>query len=480
MKYILHKNEGMKGDAHLFMAIHHFSHPLPRFLSKTKESYRLQKESENILPGGVTANIKHFTPYPIVMKHGMEARLTDVDGNEYVDYLMGYGALALGHGHRSIKEAIDIQLKNDGTYLFGTPHKVEGAFAKKIQQYFPSIEQLRYTNSGTEATLLALRLAFAFTGKSKVAKFEGHYHGGYNEMLYSINPDPLKAGEADEPLPVPESAGLLKDNDKNTIILPFNNAKACERILKKHADELAAVMIEPVQGGFIPAEETFLFQLRNITKELGIVLIFDEVKTGFRSSLGGAQSIYQITPDLTTLGKVIGGGFPFGVVGGKKQIMAVSSPKQGSDVFDTSQSSGSSAKDTLFHSGTYNGHPLILAAGLATINVLENEYRQTLEYTRGLKGELEAFFANQGTSMQALGMGTIFNMVFTKDSVKNYRDLQKADLSFRKELDMHLINEGVYTKPLNRYSISTAHNEKELSKTMDALQKVFNQRMTGA
>ncbi len=458
------------------MAIHSFSHPLASYFSRTKESYRIHCESKEHLPGGVTANIKHFAPYPIVMKHGNGAWLTDVDGNDYVDYLMSYGALALGHGHDRIQKALQKQIQTDGTYLFGTPHELETRFAQKIKHYLPSMERIRYTNSGTEATLLALRLAYAYTGKTKVAKFEGHYHGGYNEMLYSINPDEQQSGPFDEPYTVPESAGLLPGGEENTLILPFNHPEACDRLLKKHRQELAAVIIEPVQGGFIPAEREFINRLRKTTEEEGIVLIFDEVKTGFRSSMGGAQTVYQVSPDITTLGKVVGGGFPFGMVGGKKEIMDVSSPKDGSDVFDTMQSKNSSAIDTLFHSGTYNGHPLILAAGLATLEVLESEYEKTVDFTEDLRMELESFFKKKSVPMKTIGMGTIFNPIFTIEQVNHYRDMKKTNLQFRKELDLHLINEGIYTKPLNRYSISTAHGEKELKQTMDALHRIFKQK----
>ncbi|WP_236634681.1 aspartate aminotransferase family protein [Alteribacter lacisalsi] len=458
------------------MAIHHFYCPLPLYLERTKESYRVHAAAQEQMPGGVTANIKHFAPYPIVMKGGDGARLTDVDGNTYIDYLMGYGSLALGHGHLAVTQAVNSQMQKDGTCLFGTPHRLETEYAKKIKCFFPSIERLRYTNSGTEATLLAIRFALAYTRKTKVAKFEGHYHGGFNEVLYSINPDEIKAGDAEEPLAVPESAGLVPGGEKNTIILPFNNSHACETLLRKHQNDLAAVIIEPVQGGFIPAEQAFMTHLREVTRELGILLIFDEVKTGFRSALGGAQSVYRVRPDLTTLGKVIGGGLPFGLVGGKKEIMDVSSPRSGSDVFDTLQSRGSSAEDTLFHSGTYNGHPMILAAGLAVIEELEKSYTKTLNFTCELKNELASFFEGRGITVQTPGMGTIFNLVFADGQIRNYRDLKKADLSFRKDLDFHLINEGIYTKPLNRYSIATVHGEQELRKSIDALHNIFAHR----
>lgn len=208
--------------------------PFVTYGSKTKQSYEEMKKASEYLPGGVTANIKHFAPYPIVMKKGNGAWLEDVDGNQYIDYLMGYGSLTLGHGHDDIKDAIVNQITNDGTVLFGTPHPLETKFAQKIREHYPSMERMRYTNSGTEATLLAIRLACAFTGKKKIAKFEGHYHGGYNELLYSINPSMAEAGEEEEPNSVPESLGLDQFADGKPLMLPFNNLKATEKTNKKN------------------------------------------------------------------------------------------------------------------------------------------------------------------------------------------------------------------------------------------------------
>ena len=328
------------------------------------------------MPGGVTANIKFFEPYPTIMTSGFGAYLTDVDGNEYVDYLLSYGALMTGHGHPKVMEAIRQQIDVDGTLLFGTPHQLEVKMGQKIQQLYPSMEKIRYTNSGTEATLLSIRLAYAYTGKYKIAKFEGHYHGGYDQVLLSINPPVNAAGPANNPIAISESKGIDPYHLENTVILPFNDIDATREILMIEKDEIAAVIIEPIQGGFIPAEKSFMDELRKLTRELDILLIFDEVKTGFRVSLGGAQELYGIKPDITTLGKVVGGGFPFGIVGGKKEIMEISAPTAASDVFDSSQSKGQALNDVLFHSGTYNGHPTILAAGLATIELLENEIQQ--------------------------------------------------------------------------------------------------------
>ncbi|MFZ0370911.1 MAG: aminotransferase class III-fold pyridoxal phosphate-dependent enzyme [Halobacillus sp.] len=227
--------------------------------------------------------------------------------------------------------------------------------------------------------------------------------------------------------------------------------------------------MEPVQGGFIPADQTFIEGVRALMEELGVLLIFDEVKTGSRLALGGAQESYGVTPDLTALGKVLGGGFPVGAIGGKKEIMDILSPAGSRDIL-TAGADQRAKHDTLFHSGTYNGHPTVLASGLATIELLEKD--RTLEdlfdKTNRLRNELEELYQAYNIPMQTVGRGSIFNIILAEDSIKNYRDLKKADTSLRKELDYELLNLGIYTKPLNRYSLSTAHSEEDLKRTVEA------------
>lgn len=449
---------------------------MEKYKKMTPNSKIFAETSKEIMPGGVTANIKFFEPYPIIMKKGSGAYLTDIDGNEYIDYLLSYGALKTGHGHPKVMQAIYDQIADEGTLLLGTPHDLEVKMGRKIQELYPSIERLRYTNSGTEATLLAIRLAYAYTGKHKIAKFEGHYHGGYDQVLVSINPPIEQAGPANRPTSILESKGVHSLHEENTLILPFNDLEATSALLEQHKDELAAVILEPIQGGFIPAEQSFMDGLRTITEKLGILLIFDEVKTGFRLGLGGAQSIYNIKPDITTLGKVLGGGFPVGITGGKKEILEISAPSAASDVFDSSQSKKSSAQDVLFHSGTYNGHPTILAAGLATIEILEEEIDHVFLMTEKLKKGITGLFQEKGMKAQTIGKGSIFNLVLTElDEVRSYRDLQKSDFKMRREIDYLLLTEGVYTKPMNRYSMSTMHGEEEITKTLEAYKKVLNQ-----
>nr|WP_240613598.1 aspartate aminotransferase family protein [Pueribacillus theae] len=441
---------------------------------RTAGSERAFQDAKEVIPGGVTANIKYFSPYPLVMEKGKGSRLLDVDGNEYIDYLLCYGALILGHGHSRVAEAVISQMNSSGTFIFGSPHQLEVEMARKLITLFPGIEMVRYTNSGLEATLLSIRLAEAYTGKRKVAKFEGHYHGGYDQMLVSVNPDAGKAGQASNPNPVPDSKGISDYHLEHTIVLPFNDLEATEKILRKHKDELSSVILEPIQGGFIPAEEKFMKGLRKITEELGILLIFDEVKTGFRLTVGGAQTIYNIKPDITALGKVLGGGFPIGAVGGKKEIMAIMSPDRGKDIL-TAGAKNDVKDDVMFHSGTYNGHPIVLAAGMATIEVLEEPgtMEELLRKSNNLRKELEKLYNKYNLSMKTIGMGSIFNLVFTDGPVKNYRDMAKADLELRKKIDYELLHRGIYTKPMNRYSMSVVHSRGDLQFTIDAHEKAI-------
>ncbi|MCT1577177.1 aspartate aminotransferase family protein [Oceanobacillus kimchii] len=445
----------------------------------TRKSAEYFSKASEVIPGGVTANIKYFDPHPLIMEKGKGSKLYDVDGNEYIDYLLCYGALILGHGHKQVFEAVTKQMIEYGTTIFGTPHKLETTMAEKLIELYPSIEMVRYTNSGLEATLLAIRTAVAFTGKSKIAKFEGHYHGGYDQVLVSVNPDMELAGDQTEPRAIGESRGLPDYYLENTIVLPFNDLESTEKILRAHADELACTILEPIQSGFIPADQEFMDGLRKITAELGILLIFDEVKTGFRLSLGGAQEIYGITPDITALGKVLGGGFPVGAVGGKKEIMMITSARDGRDIL-TAGMDNSNKQEPLYHSGTYNGHPLIVAAGLATINELEKEgtMDELFAITYALREQLERAYKEHGIIMQTIGEGSIFNIVIAEGPIKNYRDLEKANLQLRKEIDYKLLELGIYTKPLNRYSMSIVHTEEDIERTVkahkDAIRRVLN------
>lgn len=448
-------------------------------LEELKEEYATKNPSSkkafdnacSDIPGGITANVKFFAPFPLFMKEGHGAWLTDLDDHKYVDYVLSYGPLILGHERKEVLDSIQDYFAKHGTMLYGTPHELEDIFAKKIKKHFPSIEMLRYTNSGTEATLLCIRTAFAYTGKYKLAKFEGHYHGGYNEVLVSVNPDVSKAGDPTHPTPLPESKGISDRMLDDTIVLPFNDLEACTEILTKHQDEVAAIIMEPLFSGTIPATKEFMTGIRALTKKLGILMIMDEVKTGFRITLGGAQQYYDVTPDLTALGKVIGAGFPVGIVGGRMDIMSMAAP-QGSDILDNSNTR--SAADILYHSGTYNGHPMILNAGLTTIGILEHEFDGLLKRTERLKNGIRDIYAAHGIHILTPGLGSMFNIAVTELSdIKTYRDLQKSDFALRKKLDYALLLEGIYNKPCNRYNMCTAHTDEVIDFTLEAYEKAF-------
>lgn len=445
---------------------------MDEYAAKNPASKKAYEKACQDIPGGITANVKFFAPFPLFMKEGHGAWLTDLDGHKYVDYVLSYGPLILGHERKEVLDSIQSYFAEHGTMLYGTPHELEDVFARTIKSYYPSIEMLRYTNSGTEATLLCIRTAYAFTHKYKIAKFEGHYHGGYNEVLVSVNPDLKKAGDIHHPAGVPESAGLPPKQLEDTIVLPFNDLESCREILTRHQDEVAAVIMEPVFGGTIPATQEFMTGIRVLTEELGILMIMDEVKTGFRVTLGGAQEYYHVKPDLTAMGKVIGAGFPVGIVGGRADIMEMAAP-QGSDILDNSNTKAS-ATDVLYHSGTYNGHPMILNAGLATIQVLKEEFAPLLTRTETLKKGIQDIFASHGVKILTPGLGSMFNVVVTDlDEILTYRDLQKSDFAFRKKMDYALLLEGIYNKPCNRYNMSTADDDEVIAFTLQAFENAF-------
>lgn len=441
-----------------------------------ENSRYLFERAKEVIPGGVTANIKYFSPHPIFMKKANGSKLIDVDDNEYIDYTLCYGALITGHGNDQIKNAAINYMEDIGSTIFGTPHELEIKLAEKLVDLYPSVEAVRYANSGLEAMLLSVRLAVAYTGKKKIAKFEGHYHGGFNQVLFSVNPDQQDAGESSAPKTVPESKGIPDDELDNTIVLPFNDLDATYDILKKHKDELAAVILEPIQGGFIPADKAFMEGLRKITEDLDILLIFDEVKTGFRVDLGGAQKVYDIVPDITALGKVLGGGFPIGAVGGKREIMMLSAADKDGDVFSVGGKSNQTT-NIVFHSGTYNGHPIILKAGLETIEMIEADgvLDRLFATTKELRDGLERLYESYDIPMKTIGMGSIFNIVLADEPVRNYRDMWKANTDLRLKLDEALLELGIYVKPLNRYSLSTAHHQKDIQKTIEAHEQAIKQ-----
>lgn len=431
--------------------------------SKSQAFFQEMKEK---VAGGVNGNLRFYQPFPLTFQRADGAWLTDLDGHRYLDYLLSYGALILGHGHPMIKKAVQEVWNEQGTSSFGAPHALELEMVNELMRLYPSLEELRFTNSGLEATLLSLRLALAYTGKTHVAKFEGHYHGSHDHVLVSVSPE-IAPEEMDTlPRSVADSLGLPDYYLEHTVVLPFNDWDACESILSKHKDEIGAVILEPMLAGYIPADLEFLRRLRTLTRQFGIVLIYDEVKTGFRVAVGGAQEYYGVQPDLTALGKVVGGGFPIGVVGGKREIMELSSPLR-----------SSKRTEIVFHSGTFNGNPVSLAAGLATIRYLKQPgtFQSIVDKTMELRKNIDNLAAEYQIPVKAIGVGTIFNVAAFQGNIENYRDLNannRQDL--RLTLDYLLMNHGVYSKPLNRFSLSAAHGPAEIQATLTAFEKSFS------
>ena len=432
-----------------------------RYESRTTESKRLYEAARRVIPGGVEGSIKHYSPYPLTFARAHGPILQDVDGHEYLDYLLSFGALMLGHGHPAVVEATRRVWQDYGTSAFGLASPLEAQLAEVVQGFFPSVEELRFTNSGLEATLLAVRLGIAASGRDVVAKFEGHYHGGHEQVLVSVSPDPGRAGPARNPTAVPASLGLPEHFAQHAVVLPFNDYEACEAILTAERDRVGVVVMEPMEAGYVPADRKFLRELRELTTRLGMVLVFDEVKTGFRVRLGGAQEYYGIQADLTALGKILGGGLPIGAVGGKREILELTSPlRKGGSVF---------------HSGTFNGNPLSVSAGLATLEILKapGVFQGVLDATDRLRRSIEQLGRAAGFPVQTIGVGTVFDVLFSEGDVTNYRSRVAADRDMRLALDFLLMERGVFSKPLNRFSLSAAHGEDDIARTEEAFRDSF-------
>ena len=439
------------------------ANPKPHYMKNTPTSATLWKQASEVIPGGITANIKYFDPYPLFMRRAKGSKIYDVDGNEYIDYCLCLGPLILGHGHPTVVEAIKKQLDEGGTTIYGTPHELEIKLANKIKSHVPCAKMLRFTNSGLEATLHAIRVARAYSKKKKIAKFEGHYHGAHDYVAVSVSPPIAVAGSDNVPKAVSNSAGLPDFILENTIVLPFNNSSATERLIERHKNELAAVIVEPVARGFLPPEADFLNSLRSVTEENGIVLIFDEIMTGFRLGLGGAQEYFRVIPDIVALGKIIGGGLPVGVFAGKEEIMEL-----------TSCVGTKLPYDHVFHSGTFNGCPVVLAAGLATIEVLEKTgtYNHINWIAEEVKNCMVEVSEDNNVDGQVVGLTSMFQCLFTaQKEIKNYRDIAKADAKKRASFDLELINNGVYVRPGRTYYTSLAHTKDDLEKTFEAIKR---------
>ena len=436
-----------------------------RYRARTPHSFELFTRACERMPGGDTRSAVFFLPYPTFIQSGEGCYLYDVDGNNYIDHLNNYTVQIHGHNHPRIRAVIEQQL-GFGT-SFGAPHEKQIELAGILCSRFPSMEKVRFCNSGTEATMFAIRAARAHTGKSTLIKMEGIYHGTHDTVEASIFPPLAKAGDFDRPNLVPSSPGVPQGVREHVKIAPFNNLVATKQIIEANRDDLAAVIVEPIMtaAGVIPADLEYLEYLRGITKELGAVLIFDEVVTS-RMSLGGAQKMYGIIPDMTAMGKYIGGGLPIGVFGGDTEIMDMFSPIDG----------------RIRHSGTFNGHPITMAAGVEAMQMLDKPAIERLnrlgdDFRRDIN---EKVFAPHGVKAQALGVGSISIIHYTDEPVHTYRDAKKAseaagDLPLLVHLG--LLNQGIWIAERGEYALSTPMDQITIDQSVEAFEQVFQELM---
>ncbi len=422
---------------------------------KTTESARLQKLAERLMPGGVNSPVRSFRAVggsPIYISKGKGAYLYDEDGHRYIDYVASWGPLILGHAHPDVVKAIK-KAAEDGT-SFGAPCEKEIELSDKIVKTFPSIEMIRMTNSGTEATMSAVRVARAFTGRDLIVKFEGCYHGHADYLL-------VKAGSGATTFGTPSSPGVPKGFTSKTLLARFNDIESVRKLFRRHKNKIAAIIIEPVAAnmGVVTPVVGFLESLRSITEEHGALLIFDEVISGFRLGLGGAQATFGVTPDLTCLGKIIGGGLPVGAYGGKREMMKLVAPI-----------------GPVYQAGTLSGNPLAMSAGLSTINGLRKKgtYKKLNEMTRQLVGSMTEILKKHHVNARINSIGSMFTVFFADSDVMDYRGALRSDTKIYARFFKSLLKAGIMFPPsqFEAAFVSLAHKERDIDMTLRAFSRV--------
>ena len=414
-------------------------------------SQLLYRRAREVIPGGVNSPVRSYSPYPLFIASAKGSKFKTVDSQEYLDYCMAYGALIDGHSRAEVIQAVEEALEKGSIY--GQPTEMEVDLAELIASMIPSMKMVRLVNSGTEATMHAIRLARAFSEKKKVLKFEGGFHGSHDLVL-------VKAGSGATLLGSPSSEGIPSEVAKNTLVSRFNDEKIASKIIRDHSDELAAVIVEPVLGNIGPVlpKPGFLETLRKVTEENEVLLIFDEVITGFRLSLGGAQEYYKIRPDMTILGKILGGGLPLSAFGGRRDIMEKLAPM-----------------GPVYQAGTYGGNPVSVSAALATLQSLKKRAGQVYSrlekmgdrMRRGTVDHLES----ARVVAQVNGLGSMFQLFFTDRSVTDYHSAKSADIRKYEKYFHSLLASRIFVPPsqFETCFLSTAHTEDELDSTLDAI-----------
>ena len=424
---------------------------------KTDNSKKIYEKAKKSIPGGVNSPVRAFQSvdkeYPIFIKRGNGSKLYDEDENEYVDMIGSWGPMILGHNYPKVLEVVKRELEN-GT-SFGLPTKKEVELAELVKSCFPSIEKLRLTTSGTEAAMASVRVARAFTGKNKIIKFEGCYHGHSDSLL-------VKAGSGLLTFAHQDSNGITEGVVKDTITLPFGDFEKLKETLEND-DDIACVIIEPIPAnmGLIETEKEYLEKVREITKEKKVVLIFDEVISGFRVSLGGAQKVFGIIPDLTVLGKIIGGGYPVGGFGGKKEIMNLISPV-----------------GNVYHAGTLSGNPISVAAGIETISILKENpeiYENVNKKTENLVNKINELIKKYDIPASVNHFGSLFTIFFAKEKVKTLEDAMNTNDEFYSIYFDTMLENGVIVPPskYEAHFVSYIHNDGDVEKLLKGVEKTF-------
>lgn len=440
----------MKSDAH--------EREVERFQLRTPRARELNRQAKQYLPGGSSRGTAYFDPYPIVADHGRGNYLYDVDGNAYLDFMINATSLILGHAHPDIVVALQEQAAR-GT-AFSAPTELQTRLAYILCQRIPSVDSIRFTNSGTEGTLMAIRAARAYTGRHKIAKFEGGYHGSHEYAAVSVRP-PASALDPEGPTAIAEHPGQPPSVAEGVVTLPYNNLEESRRILKAHAHELACVIMEPIASalGYVPADPEFLTGIREVTEELGLLLIFDEVQS-FRAAPGGAQQSFNVTPDMTCLGKIIGGGLPVGAFGGRKDLMSLFDPSNGGAA--------------VAHAGTFNANPMTLAAGTVVMEAMTPDvYERLNALGETLRAKLRAVFDELEVPCQITGTASFFGIHITSETVTDYRSALRSDKAMRNALFLGLVNEGVLLQETCSGALSTLTTESEVDALVDAVRTVL-------
>jgi glutamate-1-semialdehyde 2,1-aminomutase len=456
------------------------------YRARTPRSAELHQRAREALPFGVASSFQTYDPYPLFMTDGRGSRIWDADGNEYIDFDMAFGVLAAGHSHPLLAEALQRRVANGTCFTFPVEDSI--TLAEEIKRRF-NVDLVRFSNSGTEATMDAIRVARGFTGREKIVKFEGGYHGHHDDVLASIQPARDAMGPAESPTTVPASAGIPRSRAAETIVAPFNEAEHLQGILEAHRGEIAAIIVEPVQFniGVVPPRQGFLERLRELATEHGIVLIFDEVKTGAVIAYGGATEYFGVQPDLLCLAKSIGGGVPIGAFAGRRDVMLMIESLAGRQADDSSVdglavSTLPGGASRVAHLGTFNGNPLSMTAGVVTMTqILTREAYPRLQalgdrLTAGCQEVVNEF----GLPAYAINVGAKGCVMFTPERVTNYRDFIGLDTDLWTAFFFYLANRGVLLPPGpdDQWTLSVQHTAEEIDRHV-AVFREFAQEVAG-